>query len=225
MKRNLGFTLIELLVVIAIISILAAIIFPVFAQAREKARQTTCLSNQKQLGAAVMLYVQDYDETLPGVTDGNAGVGAVGGWMVYTAFPAYETPKSFRPEQSSLFPYVKNVQVFVCPTDGDGRRSGNSYAYNGCLIQPPFVAGFNRGKPLSALDAPADRALLLEEALDDGPGRYGTDDGFFNLPVGNTVSTRHQGGSIVLFADGHTKYRKDSPVSLPLLLAGTQPCW
>jgi prepilin-type N-terminal cleavage/methylation domain-containing protein len=64
-KGPRGFTLIELLVVIAIIAILAAILFPVFAQAREKARQTACLSNVKQLGTGVMMYAQDYDETLP----------------------------------------------------------------------------------------------------------------------------------------------------------------
>src|ERR1700753_3578344 len=65
-----AFTLIELLVVIAIIAILAAILFPVFAQAREKARQTTCLSNEKQIGLGIMQYVQDYDETYPQSTDG-----------------------------------------------------------------------------------------------------------------------------------------------------------
>src|SRR5712675_1031082 len=65
MKRNLGFTLIELLVVIAIIAILAAILFPVFAQAREKARQTTCVSNKKQIALATLMYIQDYDETFP----------------------------------------------------------------------------------------------------------------------------------------------------------------
>jgi prepilin-type N-terminal cleavage/methylation domain-containing protein len=63
--KQRGFTLIELLVVIAIIAILAAILFPVFAQAREKARQTSCLSNEKQLGTAISMYVQDYDETYP----------------------------------------------------------------------------------------------------------------------------------------------------------------
>ena len=65
MRNRRGFTLIELLVVIAIIAILAAILFPVFAQAREKARQTTCLSNMKQMGTAIMMYVQDYDEVTP----------------------------------------------------------------------------------------------------------------------------------------------------------------
>jgi prepilin-type N-terminal cleavage/methylation domain-containing protein len=65
MRQRGGFTLIELLVVIAIIAILAAILFPVFAQAREKARQTTCVSNLKQIGTAFMMYVQDYDETYP----------------------------------------------------------------------------------------------------------------------------------------------------------------
>jgi prepilin-type N-terminal cleavage/methylation domain-containing protein/prepilin-type processing-associated H-X9-DG protein len=89
-----GFTLIELLVVIAIIAILAAILFPVFAQAREKARQTACLSNTKQLALGVFMYAQDYDETLP-VAGTNAQ--CRGRW------------------QWQIFPYVKNEQIFTCP--------------------------------------------------------------------------------------------------------------
>src|SRR5438093_10145432 len=100
MKRNRGFTLIELLVVIAIIAILAAILFPVFAQAREKARQAACLSNAKQIGLACRMYAQDYDEV--NVPERLFGPG---GQVV-----------SFR---VNLFPYVKNKQVFVCPSAGD----------------------------------------------------------------------------------------------------------
>jgi prepilin-type N-terminal cleavage/methylation domain-containing protein/prepilin-type processing-associated H-X9-DG protein len=101
--RNLkGFTLIELLVVIAIIAILAAILFPVFAQAREKARQASCLSNMKQLSLAAMMYNQDYDETFPlGFSDPNWVNGT---WPVM------------------ISPYVKNLQVFACPSDGKGRQ-------------------------------------------------------------------------------------------------------
>ncbi|MEN6303655.1 MAG: DUF1559 domain-containing protein, partial [Armatimonadia bacterium] len=107
MKR--GFTLIELLVVIAIIAILAAILFPVFAKAREKARQTSCLNNEKQLGTAILQYCQDYDEHFPKCYTGENGGGSAVRWYYYS--PAY---------QGSIMPYVKNKQVFVCPSGNPG---------------------------------------------------------------------------------------------------------
>ena len=96
-----AFTLIELLVVIAIIAILAAILFPVFAQAREKARQTSCLSNTKQMGTALLMYTQDYDETYPVTTLYDfAGDAPQHSWC------------------ARIVPYIKNLQVFFCPSDG-----------------------------------------------------------------------------------------------------------
>src|SRR5579862_862151 len=127
MNRKRAFTLIELLVVIAIIAILAAILFPVFAQAREKARQTSCLSNAKQMGLAILMYVQDYDETYPRACPDDW-------WQLTWEFTTQ--------------PYIKNEQIFKCPSDSNQRQAvdqnGNptdlswagphiSYAANGLI--------------------------------------------------------------------------------------------
>src|SRR5438309_3093953 len=99
MNKRRGFTLIELLVVIAIIAILAAILFPVFAQARDKARQTTCLSNLRQVATGVLLYLQDYDERMPAdYTYRKIDVGTRLWWW-----------------QDLIRPYVKNTGVYTCP--------------------------------------------------------------------------------------------------------------
>ena len=98
-RRISGFTLIELLVVIAIIAILAAILFPVFAKAREKARQTTCASNEKQLGLGLLQYTQDYDEYLPGIDITGLGILRGIGW------------------NQAIYPYIKSQGVFKCPSE------------------------------------------------------------------------------------------------------------
>lgn len=110
---NRAFTLIELLVVIAIIAILAAILFPVFAQAREKARQASCLSNEKQTGLAIMQYVQDYDETFP-----TTGLYYVDDW-------SNPNGSNYHYWAYNIQPYMKSVQAIWCPSDG-----GSSNGYN-----------------------------------------------------------------------------------------------
>jgi prepilin-type N-terminal cleavage/methylation domain-containing protein len=144
-KSAEGFTLIELLVVIAIIAILAAILFPVFAQAREKARAISCLSNTKEVGLAVLQYVQDYDESMPS--------------GIYT--PTVYLPGLAWAGQT--YPYMKNTQVYKCPDDTTANLPANasqfakytvSYVYNYNI--PAFAPA------LAALDAPASTVLAGE---------------------------------------------------------------
>src|SRR5438552_734068 len=130
-----GFTLIELLVVIAIIAILAAILFPVFAQARESARKATCLSNQKQIGLAVHMYVQDYDGMYPSQQRDGVLVNLPGGPIVYK-----NTDQNFMDE---LYPYIKNARIFHCPSNikrsYTNQKGGwaNGYHFNGAFLSNP----------------------------------------------------------------------------------------
>jgi prepilin-type N-terminal cleavage/methylation domain-containing protein len=151
-----GFTLIELLVVIAIIAIIAAILFPVFARARDKARQTACLSNLKQIGQALYLYVQDYDDHLPDCCWwarassilNNPGPCQQDGISLRTPkdtyLPAPQSPPRFI--QDLLYPYIKNAQVWFCPSVGKDRFLNDdptraTLGFNGTTYQWVHVAG------------------------------------------------------------------------------------
>ncbi|WP_309709673.1 DUF1559 domain-containing protein [Armatimonas sp.] len=114
-RTRTAFTLIELLVVIAIIAILAAILFPVFAQARDKARGTACLSNTKQIGTAMMMYAQDYDEVIPRNAHSDPPRVLEGNHFVDCSTPRW---------MDVIYPYIKNEQVFNCPSDGFSTISG-----------------------------------------------------------------------------------------------------
>ncbi|MBC8137018.1 MAG: DUF1559 domain-containing protein [Fibrella sp.] len=186
---NRAFTLIELLVVIAIIAILAAILFPVFAQAREKARQTSCLSNQKQLGLATMQYVQDYDETFP-MSEYGGGGGACG--------LQYQWPTLLQGYIKGGDSYVDNGvrlwvgrgSVFSCPS-APTNSANVPYNQEGVVytIAPSddlFVANYNNcdlantnaetkikeGIPVALLTKPADMVMFAEKGSNDQPWNY-----------------------------------------------------
>src|SRR5712692_4620315 len=119
--RKLGFTLIELLVVIAIIAIIAAILFPVFARVREKGRQTVCLSNLKQIRAAAMLYMQDYDDTFPFVLNWSGNAVGEANYGDGNKWPAVRGVTGAEPQfrlVTVVSPYVRNENVWYCPSVG-----------------------------------------------------------------------------------------------------------
>ncbi len=199
MKRThrSGFTLIELLVVIAIIAILAAILFPVFAQARERARTASCLSNVKQIGLGMRMYLDDYDGSWPFSWYDKAQYG----WDV------------------AIYPYTKNTKIFACPSNpqlpelwagytGPLKGMIRSYAMNGTVSSDQRTTPINE----SAIDTPTDVIMTLETTSWTYKNTRPPDHETY-LTKKNDVCQHvpfniHQGGANYLFADTHARWAK-----------------
>jgi prepilin-type N-terminal cleavage/methylation domain-containing protein/prepilin-type processing-associated H-X9-DG protein len=213
--RKRGFTLIELLVVIAIIAILAAILFPVFAQAREQARRSACLSNCRQIGTSIAMYVQDYDETMPIVSyGGQYRPATICRWGA--GFRTFNVDGKDRYLVPVLQPYTKNTGIFKCPNAppnlfldaGFPSQWGSTYWY-WCILDASSQASTRTtfppngikadvcGFPLATFDRPADKVIVA----DGNPGWHskgGTLGAF-------TFGRADIGYTNVVYVDGHAK--------------------
>jgi len=180
-----GFTLIELLVVIAIIAILAAILFPVFARAREKARQTACLSNVKQIGLAILMYVQDYDEKFP--------PNYMGSWRDAAIDPlGYTGTSNYHWWDCRVLPYMANTQIWRCPSQSTPVSYGNDYG------RPAFI--FDAMPTLGDFKTPANTIMIGEKGSGGGP--YILSGPYY------ACTDRHNGGANYCMVDGHAKWLK-----------------
>lgn len=200
MRNKKGFTLIELLVVIAIIAILAAILFPVFAKAREKARQTSCLSNVKQLMTGVMMYTQDYDEVLP--------------W----APQHWNDGQTWNTWPFQIEPYCKSWDLMACPSTKKGAMDYQGLHYPvwpTYAVTTPIVTGA-APIPMAAVTSPASKIFLA----DSNHPVLGNEQGWLTASAcghwvcGNNVLTTHKwmvphnDGLNVGYIDGHSKWVK-----------------
>jgi prepilin-type N-terminal cleavage/methylation domain-containing protein/prepilin-type processing-associated H-X9-DG protein len=226
-----GFTLIELLVVIAIIAILAAILFPVFAQARDKARQAACLSNLKQAGSALAMYVQDYDETLPNAcqwgrawlwaTDKAGLTGRCGQVGITAAAPKkddtigpVQTPPRFI--QELLYPYAKNAEIWFCPSVGKSRYFNGdpkwpTYGYNGTT----YIWNREANPTTSQNEFSKRKPILVSGLALAAVPRPAQAPVMWDMPYWNKIKDpcpqsdlkpAHANGLNALYADTHVKY-------------------
>jgi prepilin-type N-terminal cleavage/methylation domain-containing protein/prepilin-type processing-associated H-X9-DG protein len=221
-----AFTLIELLVVIAIIAILAAILFPVFAQAREKARQTSCLSNLKQISIGLMMYTQDYDEVLAGNStntpnnqQGDAGLATVSA----IGFLDTNETRVSRNWGRDIQPYIKNTQIYNCPNSvpRSSWSTGSPYAET---TDPAgrnasyLLNGITSTKALAVIPAPADIIYLHEYRFNSRVGQVRP------CQVSNANPTtfyqfnhvfydvQHAQGGNLLYCDGHAKFKRKTAI-------------
>lgn len=226
--KDHGFTLIELLVVIAIIAILAAILFPVFARARESARRASCLSNLNQIGLGVMMYVQDYDEKYPLAYEANSETPPDGGWYPDTWF-----------WPQTIYPYIKSDQVYLCQSV-DQAGEGATY-YKGNYGANNLV--LTSGSPLSmaAISAASSTYMIMDAGPYNlspsavlHPSSWGYLPGTGSLITGYAASSgftndfdngRHFLGVNVAFADGHAKWLKSSVVYAEAVKWGGSDGW
>ncbi len=213
--RRTGFTLIELLVVIAIIAILAAILFPVFARAREKARQASCQSNLKQVALGVLMYLQDYDECGPtGGSQNRTNAGgtfdACGGQIcgLATYYPTAAGYRMYNQDfADQIYPYVKNQQVFYCPNYQDVSKFPAISYWTGTVrkatantwIRPDNAAAY----------PPAETGLIFDVINAVTLGNYAAAGSASACGTGSRLNTTpsapHNGQGNIAFLDGHVK--------------------
>ncbi len=209
-RRANGFTLIELLVVVSLIGILVALLFPVLARAREKGRQTTCLSNLKQLGMGTLLYAQDYDGRIyPYEYNGPTGPGDRFTWEYYTDYYATH-PNDY--SRGLLYPYVKDVRAFTCPDaiSFAGTAGGNSgsYGLNTDLFAVLPDGTQAVGIALAAVQSHAQTILIGDAAQASQGELHGNDVLHPPSELSDGVHGRHNRLADVVWLDGHVRAMK-----------------
>ena len=214
-----GFTLIELLVVIAIIAILAAILFPVFAQAREKARQTACLSNEKQIGAGLMMYAQDYDEIMPGnAHDYTDPYNSPPGLNLPLGFMDTAAPRNWGKCTS---PYIKSLQILLCPIADALALQNTSFAVKrvpGAGNTGYLLNGLAANRSIAVVPEPAGTIFIREQkqaicVTSERPFRTGIAGAGCSYGFdANPWDVSHSEGTNYVFCDGHARHRATTSV-------------